>query len=291
MAAFQDQCLRTKTEITISVALTFTTQVSPPQLRPDRYIYIHSMIEQDLAIEFNNLGVALLNEQDNRREAISLFKGASQIMMHLISEAGPNDKHKFDDALYDKRVLNARRIYQRRTNEVHLGDAPFRTSAMLLEGSDVESFTCKSFMCKRAISVVKEHLPSDWTQLITMCCSVILYNIALVYHLNALDSVLESSGQTALNLYEMSFTLLSGEPLNLSSSTLIGRVIMYTLNNMASLNHELTHWELSAECMKRLTIIATLMQARDIGGLLRAECHSFLLNAMVLKAPTRAPAA
>lgn len=185
------------------------------------------MIEQGLAIEFNNLGVALLNNQGNRREAIGLFKGASQIMMHLICEATPNDKHNFDDTLNDSRVLNAHRIYQRHTHENQLDDALFRTSAIVVEDRDAESITCKSFMCKRAISLSNDDLPSEWTPLITLCCSVILYNIALVYHLNALDSVLESSGQTALSLYEMSFTLLSGEHLDLSSSMLIGRVIMY----------------------------------------------------------------
>lgn len=277
-----------KSRTALLSGLTYTKQGKCHRLNFD---LIDIMIEQGLAIEFNNLGVALLNNQGNRREAMGLFKGASQIMMHLISESTPNDKHNFDDSRHDTRVLNAHRIYQRHTNEDHLGDAPFHTSAIVLEDRDAESITCKSFMCKRAISLSNEDLPSGWTPLITLCCSVILYNIALVYHLNALDSVLESSGQTALSLYEMSFTLLSGEHLDLSTSTLIGRVIMYSLNNMASLNHELTHWELSAECMKRLTIIATLMQARDVGGLLRAECQTFLLNAMVLKTPTRAPAA
>jgi hypothetical protein len=162
---------------------------------------------------------------------------------------------------------------------------------VLVDALDDSGCSTKSFICKRAIRLTKDVLPSQWTQGATLCCSVILYNMALVYHLAAADSVLESSGQKALSLYEMAFDLLMVSEQTFDS-ILLARLMMYCLNNMASLNHELTHWDRSTECMERLTILATVtVQARGVGLSLHQECNAFLLNAAVLKRPARAPAA
>lgn len=263
-----------------------------------------------LALEFNNLGVVCL-EEGNRREAMELFKGASQLMTHLVAHGeGTNADVAMKKALRDPRVRHAHEVYMDHIEDGYDSQveggyedcvAPRNDNGMvdvessssmgvLVDALDDLGASAKSFICKRAIRLTKEVLPSQWTQGVAVCCSVILYNMALVYHLAAADSVLESSGQKALSLYEMAFTLLSEQTFEFDS-TLIAQLMMYCLNNMASLNHELTHWDLSTECMKRLTVLATLMQARGVGMSMHQECQSFLLNAMVLKAPTRAPAA
>ena len=244
------------------------------------------MIDATFAIEFNNLGVVLLNE-GNRRAAVDLFKGASQLMIHVISQL-----HETDNESHPL-VRRAHMIYKKRTGGVELVDAMSDHSSMknLSENlDDSPAGSSKLFICERAILLTKEHLPSTSTQLGTTCCSVLLYNLSLVYHLAAVDSVLESSGQKALNLYTMAFSLLLEENFK-ADSTLILRVMMYCLNNMAALSYELTQWELSAEYMKRLTIVVALVKARDVDSSLHEECQSFLLNAMVLKTPTRAPTA
>eukprot|EP00545_Synedropsis_sp_CCMP1620_P003324 CAMPEP_0119014832 /NCGR_PEP_ID=MMETSP1176-20130426/10412_1 /TAXON_ID=265551 /ORGANISM="Synedropsis recta cf, Strain CCMP1620" /LENGTH=262 /DNA_ID=CAMNT_0006968077 /DNA_START=173 /DNA_END=961 /DNA_ORIENTATION=+ len=257
-----------------------------------------------LALEFNNLGVVCLDEGDHR-EAMDLFKGASQLMTHVVSQAEEEaESIILQKALQDPRVRHAYSIYSEYVEDgyadehIEGGDheEDYTTTISMMDLSSIGALndsggSSKSFICKRAIRLAEELLPSQWTEAVAVCCSVVLYNMALVCHLVAVDSVLESSGQKALNLYEMSFTLLSERTSFQSGSTLIGRLMMYSLNNMASLNFELTQWDLSTECMERLTVLATLMQASGVGRSLHEECQSFLLNAMVLKTPTRAPAA
>jgi hypothetical protein len=270
------------------------------------------MADTALTLEFNNLGVICL-EEGNRREAMELFKGASQLMTHLVARGEEtNAADAMNKALCDPRVRRAHALYMEHiedgydaqvecgyevcvtnTNSSIDGHQHSESSVGVVpvDAHDDLGASTKSFICKRAIHLTKEVLPSQWTQGVTVCCSVILYNMALVYHLAAADSVLESSGQKALSLYEMAFTLLSEQTFEFDSG-LLARLLMYCLNNMASLYHELTRWDLSAECMKRLALLASnLMQARGVGLSLHQECQSFLLNAMVLKAPTRAPAA
>ena len=248
------------------------------------------MIDAALKIEFNNLGAVLLNE-GNRQDALHLFKGASQLMAHIVSRGNETNNATIGKKLCDSRIRYAHVIYEKHRDVDDFGVKSDRFSMNFSDDlDDSSSGRSKAFICKRAILLTKEHLPSKFTQWVKVCSSVVLYNIALVYHLAALDSVLESSGPTALKVYEMTLSLLSGENLE-SGSTLIGRVKMYCLNNMASLNHELVQWKLSAQYMKRLTIIAKTMQARGVGRSLHEECQSFLLNAMVLKTPNRAPVA
>lgn len=246
------------------------------------------MIDHSLAMNFNNLGVALL-DQGNRQVAICLFKGASQLVTYSLSQE-MNCTNYIEEALNDPRVMNAYIFYQMYAN---LDDASELTSLSTMNVCDDTLLNASSpFIFKQAIVLSKDQLPSEWTHRVSLCCSILVYNIALVYHLNAADSVLESCGHRALRLYEMAFSLIS-PPGECSITTLVGgRLAMYCLNNMAALNHDLTEWDMSAECMRRLSAIATYLQStRGLGASLSAECQSFLLNAMVLKPPTWAPAA
>lgn len=252
------------------------------------------MINANLAIEFNNLGVVFV-DRGNLRDALDLFKGASQLMTHIVSKGSDGYERTNNSlqatALRDSRVRQAHLIYNKFTEDDDGIDLSCRAGTVAT-GMDLddESVASKSFVCRRAIAITEYVLPRVWTKSLAVCCSVILYNMGLVYHLAALESVLETSGQKALSLYEMAFTLLSEDSLELDS-TFILQLMMYCLNNMASLNHDLTHWDLSTACMERLTALATLTQAKGVSRSLHHECQSFILNAMVLKTPTRAPAA
>jgi hypothetical protein len=246
------------------------------------------LIDHSLAMNFNNLGVALL-ERGNRQVAICLFKGASQLVTYSLSQE-TNCTNYIENALDDPRVMNAHIFYQMYTNI----DDTYELSSLnrAKECGESSLHASSPFIVKQAIVLSKDQLPSEWTHRVSLFCSVLVYNIALVYHLNAEDSVLESCGQRALRLYEMAFSLVS-PPGESSIATLVGsRLTMYCLNNMAALNHDLTEWDMSAECMRRLSAIASYIQStRGVDAGLSGECQSFLLNAMVLKTPTRAPAA
>lgn len=252
------------------------------------------MINANLAIEFNNLGVVFV-DRGNLRDALDLFKGASQLMTHIVSKGSVGYESTNNSlqatALRDSRVRRAHLIYNEFTEGggLDMSCVPGSTSTNGMDLDD-QGVASKSFVCRRAITISEYVLPDAWTKSLAVCCSVILYNMGLVYHLAALESVLETTGQKALNLYEMAFTLLSEDNLELDS-TFILQLMMYCLNNMASLNHDLTHWDLSAACMERLTTLATLTQSKGVSRSLHHECQSFILNAMALKMPTRAPAA
>lgn len=258
------------------------------------YNSANKMFNAKLAIQFNNLGVCLV-DKGNLRDALDLFKGASQLMTHIVSGESDGSASTMINmqatALRDSRVRQAHLIYQ----EFSDGDdsidlSNLRDTTVSDMPSEDEKVASQSFVCRRAVSITDHVLPGVWTKSLALCCSVVLYNMGLVYHLAALESVLETTGQKAISLYEMAFTLLSEDNLELDS-TFILQLMMYCLNNMASLNHDLTQWEMSTACMERLISLATLTQARGVSHSLHHECQSFILNAMVLKTPTRAPAA
>jgi hypothetical protein len=249
-------------------------------------------MDASVAVEFNNLGVVLLAD-GCLREALDLFKGASQFLTLLVNrERGSSKSIQISHDIFyrDPRIQRACEMYNEFCDEFDM-ETMSTESSFPLDPSHESGLASQLFICKRAIRISEQQLPRSGAQPLLVCCSIVLYNMALIYHLAATsETVLESTGQKALHLYEMSFALLSDEKFP-SDSILVARLMMYCLNNMASLNHDLTRWDVAAECMKRLTTIATLMQSNGIDPYMYAECQSFLLNAMVLKEPVRAPAA
>jgi hypothetical protein len=243
-------------------------------------------MDSSLAIEFNNLGAHFLRE-GHRSEAMILFKGASQLMTLILSQ-GSNSTASVS-AHEDPRIARAHLIYSKYNFLKDSASSLYESRSAGGENPNINS--SRSFVYQEALTLSEDDFPREEDLKITLSCSAILYNVALVFHLDAIDTVLETSGQRALKLYEMAFELLYIESILKLESTLKLRVIMYCLNNMASLNHELTHWERSAQCLKRLVSIATIIQARGAGSALQAECQTFLLNALALKRPNRAPAA
>eukprot|EP00543_Licmophora_paradoxa_P004604 CAMPEP_0202450952 /NCGR_PEP_ID=MMETSP1360-20130828/9487_1 /ASSEMBLY_ACC=CAM_ASM_000848 /TAXON_ID=515479 /ORGANISM="Licmophora paradoxa, Strain CCMP2313" /LENGTH=118 /DNA_ID=CAMNT_0049069401 /DNA_START=122 /DNA_END=478 /DNA_ORIENTATION=+ len=118
--------------------------------------------------------------------------------------------------------------------------------------------------------------------------------MGLVYHLEAADSshLERSLVKKALHLYNFAYELLLNEEERLFESSLFRkRLLMAILNNMAHLNHELMCYESSSRCFSQLSVLAVEIGSCCSMALIVEECQSFLLNAMVMKPPIRAPAA
>ncbi|GKY97754.1 hypothetical protein MPSEU_000733600 [Mayamaea pseudoterrestris] len=135
----------------------------------------------------------------------------------------------------------------------------------------------------------------------TVVSSIILFNLALVYHLKGLEGSDDTSRSrllSAQSLYTKSRALL--EEAGFSSYQSCGHpvvdiLIMAILNNQGQLTFSLLDYEQSQKFFDCLVVFCSTVRPQDHqqddGALLEWHMSAFLVNAITLQQPTHASAA
>ena len=137
----------------------------------------------------------------------------------------------------------------------------------------------------------------------TICSSIIVFNLALVYHRKGtLEGGHQGLVAKARKLYEKSYQLLADTGANMDSSgdLLVDLLCMAMVNNLAYISFVMSDYlrstEYSNELIRFGLSIASSPSIRKDGthvsiALLDQQTRNFLLNAMILRLPSPAPAA
>ena len=121
----------------------------------------------------------------------------------------------------------------------------------------------------------------------TADAAVILYNIALTYHLLSFhNGQKQQARQHALKLYEMSYDMALQDLTNPTMS----RVVMITLNNMGQIELERGNFQEACQCLDDLKEYIMAL-GEPTSQHVKIERNELLLNATLLRRPQQAPAA
>jgi hypothetical protein len=244
--------------------------------------------------QLNNLGVACLDNLD-LRAALDLFRDALKYHVGDMQPADdlerappvpipvpvPGEAHS-DNAPQSKHPLDPSKI----SPLSYVWDTP----------SSVQ------FVHARGINVIASptaYSPDVFVNA-TIVSSIIIFNLAAVYHLKGLEECGDRDARLskARLLYDKSDHLLkdAGVPMNSTGNPVIDMLSMALFNNLAHASFELacyadsrTYFDLLIRFS--LTVVPSRYDDAYIGSLLDQEKSSFLLNAIILHAPKLAPAA
>lgn len=130
--------------------------------------------------------------------------------------------------------------------------------------------------------------------------TIVIFNLACVYHLKGLreKAVNESRLRKAFSLYSKANLLLAdaGAITRSTGNAIVDMISMSIANNLAQVSFELTNYQESRQHFERLirfalTVVPTAYGEGPIGSVVEKQKSNFLLNAIILHAPTLAAAA
>lgn len=248
-----------------------------------------------VAAELNNLGVQVLDSGDLRR-ALELFREALRYTMgdlHPMESAPPCNQvfPNFSDCSRSAKDSSS-----------HTAESPYTRQMCDLAVSPPLGKPCEPFVHTQGINIIPSPNAYSPDVLVntTILSSIILFNLAIVYHLKGLESKSQSGErlEKARSLYLKSHVLLgdAGVPLASTSNPVIDMLSMALLNNLAQVLHELSHYEESRQSFDQLirfalTIVPTNYGDALIGSIIDQQKSNFLLNAIILHKPKLAAAA
>jgi hypothetical protein len=134
----------------------------------------------------------------------------------------------------------------------------------------------------------------------TICASIIVFNLALVYHRKDKERYAEGFLEKARSLYETCYRLLSEKGGNKGSTgdLLVDLLCMAVLNNLAYISFDMSDYLHSTEYSNGLIRFAlsvasssSSVDSTQVSIALDQHKGNFLLNAMILRSPVLAPAA
>lgn len=135
----------------------------------------------------------------------------------------------------------------------------------------------------------------------TVVSSIILFNLALVYHLKGLegsDDLCQSRLQSAQSLYSKARTLLDEagfSAVHSSGHPVVDILTMAIMNNQGQISFYLYDHEQAQKFFDLLVIYCSTVRPHDLqsndGALLEWHMSAFLVNAITLQQPTHASAA
>lgn len=215
------------------------------------------------AIYYNNVGIAYLEKGDHE-DALRMLKEAAQQLYtatlnhktSVNSEAGKITETECD-------VSSKARYFPRQP---------------LVSNTD-----SNTFLCSVPIFLSAKNSSGGCTQE----SAVVLYNMALTYHLNAISAnSISKALQNAMTLFEMASNL----SLQVDHSEQTSHIIMSSLNNLGLLHHEQGNYSRSHQYFEDLSVyISSLRTPTEI--YIASERRAFLLNAMVLRNEAKGAAA
>lgn len=155
----------------------------------------------------------------------------------------------------------------------------------------------------RAINLIPSSTAYSQDPLVntTIVASIVLFNLALVYHIKGMegfDNASEGRIHKARSLYNKARSLLSEAGLNPCSSTghpLIDILSMAILNNLGQSAHYLSEYQHAQAHFEELVVYASTVSTKidnvEASALLEWHKSIFLMNAVALQPPVLASAA
>jgi tetratricopeptide (TPR) repeat protein len=245
--------------------------------------------------QLNNLGVAFLDAGDLRK-ALDLLRDA---LMHTVGDMQPTE-HEMAPPVAARLVPgklqddNTSPIKQDMDESNHIPSSSARFAW--------DAPSASQFVHARGINVIASPTAYSPDVLVnsTVVSSIIIFNLAVVYHLKGLEECGDRNARLskAMLLYNKSDLLLkdAGVPLSSTGNPVIDMLSMALFNNLAQASFELGSYDESRRYFDNLilfslTVVPSRYDDAYIGSLLDQEKSNFLLNAIILHAPKLAPAA
>ena len=152
----------------------------------------------------------------------------------------------------------------------------------------------------QAFPICRRNFSNEPTVDRTICSSIIVFNLALVYHRKGMLEGHQGLVERARNFYEKSYRLLADTGANMDSTgdLLVDLLCMAMVNNLAYISFDMSDYLRSTEYSNELIRFALSVASSPS---IRIDSHvsialdqqkcNFLLNAMILRSPSLAPAA
>jgi hypothetical protein len=137
----------------------------------------------------------------------------------------------------------------------------------------------------RALTITFDKLPSDLGRAAQMCLAVVIFNLALSFHRQALRAKSKCL-ERAVSLYNMVIRLLRYSSLRGTA----GLVKLATINNVSQLRYEQGNYALAREGLDHLSSLVRVTTAKH-PQLMDCELQGVIMNVLFIKAPVVAPAA
>jgi tetratricopeptide (TPR) repeat protein len=263
---------------------------------------LHSIRKSSISVkmlpvvaQLNNLGVAFLDTGD-LPQALQLFRDA---LMHTVGNMQPIE-HEMSPP------VAARPVPGKPQDDIASPIKQGVDQSNLIPSSSAryawDAPSASQFVHARGINVIASstaYSPDVFVNS-TVVSSIIIFNLAVVYHLNGLEECGDRSARLrkAMLLYDKSDLLLkdAGVPLSSTGNPVIDMLSMALFNNLAQASFELGGYDESRRYFDKLilftlTVVPSRYDDAYIGSLLDQEKSNFLLNAIILHAPKLAPAA
>ena len=152
----------------------------------------------------------------------------------------------------------------------------------------------------QAFPICQRNFSNEPTVDRTICSSIIVFNLALVYHRKGTLEGHQGLVEKARNFYEKSYELLAdtGATINATGDLLVDLLCMAMVNNLAYISFDMSDFLRSTEYSNELIRFAlsvasspTIRKDTPISTALDQQKRNFLLNATILRSPSLAPAA
>lgn len=218
---------------------------------------------------------------------MKMFKGSSQLMQILVNNSTSADTIEgSEQAFQDPRIVEASSLYEDYFSDDEEDDSSIQSEQNLPEGDGKSALSLTPFRFTAGFT------PSLDPTKISAMCAVGMFNLGLVFHLDAVDSInYKTSVSKALHLYDFAYKLLlTSDGRFVDDHLFYKRLMMALLNNLAFINFELMCYDTSSKWLNYLSLLAADLRGEST-GVVAEECQSFLLNAMILQPPSQAPAA
>ena len=261
----------------------------------------------ELAAELNNLAAAYL-EAGYLRKSLELFRDA---LRYTLCDLQPQEPTPVLSPASAAEVSLSAAPHPVSAQQESMMDrdkmSDPRSSEFAPDPVDRETIRQKEessvpFVHSNAINVIPSPHAYSPDELIntTVVSSIILFNLALVYHLKGLEASGESTMRLAKarSLYQKSQLLLADArvPLSSTGNPVIDMLVMALYNNLAQASFEMSIYEDSRvyfEGLIRFALTVTPSRYGDasIASMIDQQKSNFLLNAIILHAPKLAAAA
>ena len=267
-----------------------------------------------LVSELNNMGVALLRNQEDLSKALQQFrKGLRRSMdnsmkanltsARMIRHEVPkpctvvNHKKGADPAL--RQSLTTRRSSRNYEHDSRIG--------YFLSSHEVSTFDSAVFAEGILVPESLAQLPTSYTRTYTgylqqtsILCAILIFNLAVVHHTMASRSCNEEQycmRKKAEVLYGQSYRLLQMYvPSRSEGSDTVDLLPIALYNNLAHLHMDLIDYQSAQFCSGLLmhyvsTLGAAACGETEAARTINENMHRFLFSAIIIRVPSTAPAA
>jgi tetratricopeptide (TPR) repeat protein len=229
-----------------------------------------------VAIIYNNLGVQY-HEKGRWEEALEMFQGSLQLMMHVSNDVIHDDYRQMVIGS-DVRVQRAHQRWQQSL----VSESIITKKATHKEKGGVDDFVFTKAIEMADSSFERYEIKS----------AVVLFNVALTYHLFSLEvpGQMEHNRHKAHQLYNMSYQIASVLHLQGRPEVSLCRLLTALLNNLGKLAHDAGQYKASRSYFAALSGLLNCLPESE-NAMVVEERRGLLLNSFILDQPWTAAAA